>query len=366
MSTRPRRTTRPTKPVVAPAPKAGPSSVVNLSHLLHNPKSAITRLEITDILNAETWLLLDEDARATLSTLLPPTAFDGYINTVDSSHPSLQNAISNPQIVDPNAMDTSSLDAPAPSTSNTGITARGETTASSGSDLPLSFTANLDFSVFKDAHFVSAAHTFQDHIYSGWKTDAHAAKVQKYEDGIRDGSLAAPWKDDVWEREHAPVPLGKNAGDAANVTFGDLLAGGALLVGDVLSYRRNFSVIDIAVEKDCVIEAIHPNTSSMSVLMPAGDTKNLPPSLLTKTPGAISESDTSIRRTNVTSPTNLETAILDVDTRVPRDKRPNGNAWKCLTVWRWSSNGTASASEQFGRESYGTLFYVRGCFYQDM
>ena len=37
------------------------------------------------------------------------------------------------------------------------------------------------------------------------KTDAHKAKLEKYLAGIRDGTLAAPWKDDAWEKENTPL-----------------------------------------------------------------------------------------------------------------------------------------------------------------
>jgi hypothetical protein len=62
----------------------------------------------------------------------------------------------------------------------------------------------VDTSVFTDAHFLAASRTFQDHLYSysNWLSDAHAEKVGKYEEGIKDGTLAAPWKDEIWERNN--------------------------------------------------------------------------------------------------------------------------------------------------------------------
>jgi hypothetical protein len=68
---------------------------------------------------------------------------------------------------------------------------------------PLS--VELNPSIFNDPHFLAAAHTFQDHMYSNWLSDAHAEKVRMFQDAIRDGSLAAPWKDEVWERDHPSV-----------------------------------------------------------------------------------------------------------------------------------------------------------------
>ena len=60
----------------------------------------------------------------------------------------------------------------------------------------------LDTSIFTDPHFLAAARTFQDHIYSDWMSDAHREKVTKFKGGIRDGTLAAAWKDDVWYKNN--------------------------------------------------------------------------------------------------------------------------------------------------------------------
>ena len=77
----------------------------------------------------------------------------------------------------------------------------------------------------------------------------------------------------------------------------------------------------------------------------------------------------------INTPSMLETGLLDVDGRVERSKRPNGNAWKAFTVWRWSENLNdenddrdllvLSGDVRGGREIHGTLFYLRGCFYHD-
>jgi hypothetical protein len=61
---------------------------------------------------------------------------------------------------------------------------------------------NLDPAVFTDPHFVASLMTFQDHLYSGWMTAKHKAKLADYERGIRDGTLHAPYKDEVWDAEH--------------------------------------------------------------------------------------------------------------------------------------------------------------------
>ena len=64
----------------------------------------------------------------------------------------------------------------------------------------------------------------------------------------------------------------------------------------------------------------------------------------------------------------LETGILDLDGRMEKSQRPNGNAWKCFTIWRWR-NGSDSEYSPYdsrgGRESHGTLFYLRSSFYHE-
>lgn len=63
----------------------------------------------------------------------------------------------------------------------------------------------IDISIFTDPHFLAAAHTFQDQLFTGWRTDLHLGKVTKFETGVLDGSLRAPWKDEVWEKQNAPT-----------------------------------------------------------------------------------------------------------------------------------------------------------------
>ncbi|KAG6823649.1 hypothetical protein H0H92_009538, partial [Tricholoma furcatifolium] len=50
--------------------------------------------------------------------------------------------------------------------------------------------------------FLAAARALQDHIQLGWLTDARSQKIKKYGEGIRNGTLVEPWKDEIWEREN--------------------------------------------------------------------------------------------------------------------------------------------------------------------
>ena len=61
----------------------------------------------------------------------------------------------------------------------------------------------------------------------------------------------------------------------------------------------------------------------------------------------------------------LENGILDIDGRLRKSQRPNGNAWKCFTVWRWRAGGDCTENSRGGRDNYGTLFYIRGSYYHE-
>lgn len=62
----------------------------------------------------------------------------------------------------------------------------------------------------------------------------------------------------------------------------------------------------------------------------------------------------------------LENGLLDIDGRVNKSSRPNGNAWKCFTVWRWRGDAAGSEGDvRGGRQSHGTLFYLRGSYHFD-
>ncbi|KAF8882293.1 Asx homology domain-containing protein [Infundibulicybe gibba] len=311
---RPRRTTRTPKrkdepaEVVQPAPpKPRRQAKDRLTYLLESTKSPLTKINISDIINAEAWNALSEESREHLKTLLPPTAFleDGAV----------------------------------------------------------------DPGLFTDAHFLAAAHTFQDHIFSGWLTPTHKTLVSKYLEEIRAGTLAAPWKDAEWEAcNQAPAvgPRGKNgrvlAGDVAEIKLTDLARDNVLLPGDILAYKRTFAHLGITIEKDVIIDAVDPKTRALTVFLSPGTALYLPDTLVANPAGEPSSDTQSM---TVTSPRMLETGVLDLDARAEKSRRPNGNAWKCFTVWRWREF-PGGQGERGGRENHGTLFYLRGCYYHEL
>jgi hypothetical protein len=126
-----------------------------------------------DLLNPNTWNMLSLDSRTFLCTLLPPTAFLGFQPVIGPHHPSRGHGLS------PEAMDVDRDPSP-----------------------HIPSPDMLDTAVFSDPHFLAAAHTFQDHLYSNWLSDTHAEKVKMFKDGVEQGILHAPWKDDVWESDH--------------------------------------------------------------------------------------------------------------------------------------------------------------------
>ena len=108
--------------------------------------------------------MLSGDSQTRLKTLLPPTAFTSYLESLGSDHPSIEKGMSidGPQVTD----------------------------------------AELSPSLFSDPHFLAACRTFQDHLYFGWFSAAHLDKVRDFQENVQNGTLAAPWKDEVWNREH--------------------------------------------------------------------------------------------------------------------------------------------------------------------
>ena len=158
---------------------------------------------------------------------------------------------------------------------------------------------------------------------------------------------------------------------------------GVIRVGDVIAYKRTFATSEV-VEKDIIVgldsfpsvhlfihnpqvQSIHPKTHALTILTQRGSVKFLPPHLLTDPP----EHDPSMLSMTITSPSMLESGLLDTDNRMDRARRPNGNAWKCFTVWRWRRGNAGGGiwregDERGGRENHGTLFYLRGSYYHEM
>jgi len=289
----------------------------------------------------DTWLSLSSESRAELVKLLPPTAFSTFIPTIDPDHPSVAGS-------DP--MDIDSLSEQVPET--------------------------LDPMFFSDSHFLAALRTFQDHLHSGWLTDEHRTKVDKYQAGIEDGTLHAAWKDDAWsqsqvEEDNAATSQSGSASQRSTtreIRLSDLVEGGHLGTGDILVYRRTFSLINVTVEKDIMIAGCGASPKSIVVLYPSGGTKYLPLALASSpvpTEDLFPDDNTLLEMT-ITTPSSIESGILDTDGRVNKLQRTNGNAWKHLSVWKFLPGGGPDGlipPERGGRQDTGTLHYLRSSVY---
>lgn len=215
--------------------------------------------------------MLSGDSQTYLKTLLPPTAFTNYLESLGSDHPSIEKDMN----IDPPPVD------------------KDKQT-----------DAELNLSIFTDPHFLAASRTFQDHLYFGWFSAAHLEKVGAFQESVRNGTLAAPWKDEVWNREHRrhtlvveeplssspekrddddvepktssfTIPCESSAKSgyvsyplhtilklttrvcdltrgASQVKLQTLVKNGIILVGDVIAYKRSFASSE-TIEKDTIV-----------------------------------------------------------------------------------------------------------------
>ncbi|TDL17073.1 hypothetical protein BD410DRAFT_901636 [Rickenella mellea] len=340
-----------------------------LDFILTDIKSPLTTMDISDVVSAAAWGMLSDEAKQKLCHHLPPTAFLDYQPVVDRSHPSQRVGRTPEEGANHDAMDVDPLQR---------------------------IPGHVDSAMFTDPHFESAARTFQDHLYSGWLTEAHRELVNSHQDGIRSGILHAPWKDDVWIRDHPPIvppsttgimaqpESSQQAGDAAGLRLTDLAQYGVVKTGDIISYKRTFKIdtLTLTIEKDVLIRAIHPKSFVITVLTSPGADSAIPSSLLPPFASAhdfnaaydSACAESIVREMIITSPSQLENTLLDMDGTVERNRRPHSNAWKHTTLWRFAEGRDvglqgdlqiAMLLEKGGRECYGTLFYLRGCFYHE-
>lgn len=181
----------------------------------------------------------------------------------------------------------------------------------------------------------------------------------------------------------ATLETDRSRSDAKELKLPNLAEHGVVQVGDVVAYSRHFPTLNVTVEKDLLaslshistpataylppqIEGIHPRNFAITLSFRPGTEGDLPMSLLGREPAPVAD----MQSITVTNPSMLETAVLDSDGRVPKGVRPSGNAWKNLAVFRWPefiehSDDILWTLPKGGRESQGTLFYLRDCLYND-
>lgn len=154
----------------------------------------LTRTPAQDVLSYANFLDLSPESQLRLVALLPPTAFAAFSPSVPPTHvdyapPQRDGAEAAP--ADEDRMD---IDAQAPSGSGSGPPQGAQERT----------PATLDPAVFTSPFFLSAARTYQDHLFSGWFGKKARDEVAQFEAGVRAGTLHAPWKDEIWERDHRP------------------------------------------------------------------------------------------------------------------------------------------------------------------
>ena len=104
------------------------------------------------MLNYNYFLELSEEAQLRMCSLLPPTAFSTYRPSVCPSHPDFP---SQAQSADHDGMDVDVERTP----------------------------ATLDPTIFTSPFFLSAAHTWQDHLFSAWLGKKAADDLEAFKGG---------------------------------------------------------------------------------------------------------------------------------------------------------------------------------------
>ncbi|KAI0631552.1 Asx homology domain-containing protein [Trametes polyzona] len=353
------------------------TSAEKLEQLLTNPKSKLTKIDISDVINYTNFLELSEESQNRLCGLLPPTAFSTYVPTVCPSHPDYRPPTDGGAPGDSNVVDRMDVD---------------DADAASGSGSESGATpATLDPTVFTSPFFLSAAHTWQDHLFSSWLTKKATDEMARFAEGARTGDMHVDWKDEVWEAEQqqSSVTLkGKKAAEEIDLTT--LAKKELLREGDILVYKRGFPGLKDTIHKDILVESINYLTHTIDVLLAPDQRRTLPQALLVHNanPKHTGEKMLSIKK--VTDVVALERGVIDVDGRIrPSDKYahdvaactipppPGGvteemqnmievRAWKSFTVWRWreemrDQTELQGVQDRGGRERIATLFYLRGC-----
>ncbi|OBZ72807.1 hypothetical protein A0H81_06944 [Grifola frondosa] len=336
------------------------STADKLEYLLTNARSKLTKMDISELVNYHNFLELSPESQERLCNLLPPTAFSTFRPFISPTHPDY--SLREPHVGmdgDSNTMDVDPTTSP-DSEQNTDDATRTP--------------ATLDPTVFTSPFLLSAARTFQDHLYSGWLAKKARDDVELFNQGVRDGTLHAEWKDEVWERDHAALKK-------QTVDLSTLAKRGLLKEGDVLAYKRTFLHLKLTVEKDLLIQAIHPRTHAVTVLLSPKTTVALPPSLLITSSHVVDEDVLSME--DITIPYALESGALDVDGRVSRPDRykdtstkiPSSTAstsanpqtvtdyalrtaWKSISVWRWNEDMENAVELQVVQDRGVFAFYV--------
>ncbi|PVF97011.1 hypothetical protein CPB86DRAFT_735659 [Serendipita vermifera] len=315
----------------------------SIEWMLSSAKSPLCKVELSRLINQETWACLSDQDREKLSKLLPPTAFTVTDICLPSYHPYSRNLKVQTEAPPKKEHDTESV----------------------GREVELSF--------FNCPFFRSAQVTFQDHLYSGWLTKKHLEDVEKFQKGVEEGTLHAPWKDDLWEEDQREATRGDQA-PRQRPSLGSMLSNNIISVRDILAYQRLFPDIGGVVEKDVLI--MESPRDGLRVIAPPHDISSLPIGMVL--PDAMPPNDSFLQEMVVYSIEELESVILDMHGQIPNELRQGGNSWKRFSLWKHRPGFVSEGNDMhifggemnngpvFGtrglREKRGTLFYLRGAY----
>ncbi|KAI8381520.1 Asx homology domain-containing protein [Radiomyces spectabilis] len=151
--------------------------------------------------------------------------------------------------------------------------------------------------------FWQAVDIWQQQLASGQRADSNESTRYR-EPSWKESAYEAYWGE-LCNREKTT----NVAGDSKNITLKDMCSKGLIRENDVMVYKRNFSAYKVVVSK------------TMKVVKASGSL------------GVSIQLDNQVFD-GFETPTALETKILDEHGRISKDRRPNGNAFKSIRLYR--------------------------------
>ncbi|CAG8465124.1 3967_t:CDS:2 [Diversispora eburnea] len=127
------------------------------------------------------------------------------------------------------------------------------------------------------------------------------------------------WKNDAFEQDWGIGLWGKMgkkqvAGDSAQISLPDMVKARILRPNDILKYKKQFKGLGVTVNMDLKVTAVNESNGRLQIML--------------------IKSNQSKLIDDVVNPTRLEHDLLDWDGQVPRQSRPNGNAFKNFSIQR--------------------------------
>ncbi|CAG8536258.1 2114_t:CDS:2 [Paraglomus brasilianum] len=181
---------------------------------------------------------------------------------------------------------------------------------------------------FHDVIYKECVTEFQEQLYNGECTEEYKATVRKAREDYLNSDVVEPWKDLEFEKQWGDLsfdPRTQIAGDSASIALTDMALAKLIRENDILFYERCFNKVDVKVVSRVRVISINKRSGALTV---------------------VDEKDPALVFDDIVKPTALETQIIDEDGRVPKDRRPNGNAFRSIKLIR---NG----------KNLGSLFHIR-------